>query len=169
MAASLLLGMTLSVAACGSSADDAQRASSGHARSLTPACSARAGDVLARAAAVPADEVVTSGLVAPGGGAGCRYTMVRHPGRALHVIVGLDSAPQAYYRLEREVVECAYPRHIPNLGLDADWFRNERQLVTTDGVRLITITVSGPAQGDARERIAEDLARVYLGRLIAPR
>jgi hypothetical protein len=148
---------------------------------LTPACSARAGDVLARAAAVPADEVVTSGLVAPGGGAGCRYTMVRHPGRALHVIVGLDSAPQAYYRLEREVVEYgqnviwdhqgegAYPRHIPNLGLDADWFRNERQLVTTDGVRLITITVSGPAQGDARERIAEDLARVYLGRLIAPR
>ncbi len=75
------------------------------------------------------------------------------------MVAELDGAPQAYYRLDREVVEFgqnviwahlgarADPYPIAHLGLAADWFPSENQLVTTDGVRLITIVVTSVPAG----------------------
>ena len=80
----------------------------------------------------------------------------------------LDSAPQAYARMEREQVEFwqnvewshkaarAAPRPMTSLGLGGYWFPLQSRLLTTDGVRLITIKMrssgsSGPA---ARKSIA---------------
>ncbi len=92
------------------------------------------------------------------------------------MVVGLDSAPQAPARLEREAVEYsqtvlwahlgsgAYPRTVSRLGVDAYWFPADRRLLTTDGSRLIEVTVTWPAGSDPRARtLAERLARGYLG------
>jgi hypothetical protein len=58
--------------------------------------------------------------------------------RAVTVAATIDTAPQAYFRLERAAVEAsqsfnpsrivAPPEDLPGLGLDADWFPAETQL-----------------------------------------
>lgn len=171
--------LALGAAACGASSPPAHPAA---ARLLAP-CARQAVATLARAGALPADAIIASAFTAPGGEASCRFSSRRTSGRSLNVIAELDSAPQAYYRLEREAVEygqnviwhsegaAAYPRDIPHLGLDADWFAAADQLLTTDGVRLITVSVNAaPANAPAGpERMAARLARVYLGPLVKPR
>jgi hypothetical protein len=67
------------------------------------------------------------------------------------VVVNLDFAPQPYARLEREIVEDGQqfatarnfspPETVAHLGLDAAWLPDVSQLITTDGKRLITVTV----------------------------
>jgi hypothetical protein len=91
------------------------------------------------------------------------------------VLANVDSAPQAYFRLERQAIEYAqnvlwshrgagaYPQHIDHLGVDADWFPVEASVMTTDGRRLITVGVSWPgATTGRRRRAAEAVARTYL-------
>jgi hypothetical protein len=65
------------------------------------------------------------------------------------VIINLDSVPQTYSRFERLVAEYAQvfpfrlsaaPQQI-NAGLGGAWLPTELQFVTTDGHRLITVTV----------------------------
>lgn len=94
----------------------------------------------------------------------------------------LDSAPQAYVRMDREQTEFwqnvewshqaarASPYPITSLGLGGYWFPLQRRLLTTDGVRLITIKVrsSGSAGRAARKSLASRLARVYLGPPVKP-
>jgi hypothetical protein len=106
---------------------------------------------------------------------GCRLSAARTT-----AVVMLDSAPQAYVRLEREVTEFgqnvdwtkvpprAYPRTIKQLGLDADWFPLQSRLLTTDGVRLVTIKLHGALDPAAKRALATRLARVYLGPLHKP-
>lgn len=97
----------------------------------------------------------------------------------LTVVANVDSSPQPYDRLERTVVEAQQqfgavrteppPQRVPGLGLDADWFPREHQLLTTDGRKLITVTVSWRGASKARKRaLAGVVARVYLGRRAAP-
>jgi hypothetical protein len=85
----------------------------------------------------------------------------------------VDTAPQAYFRLERTVVEetqqfsttreVAPAQRIAKLGLDADWFPAEQQLMTTDGKQLLTVTVKWPDSTHARQRaLAKAVARAYL-------
>jgi hypothetical protein len=88
----------------------------------------------------------------------------------------LDSAPQAYTRMEREQVEFwqnvewshktarAAPRPVGHLGLGGYWFPVQSRLLTTDGVRLVTIKMQAPSKGPReRKAAAVRLARVYLG------
>jgi hypothetical protein len=98
------------------------------------------------------------------------------------VTVMLDSAPQAYTRMEREQVEFwqnvewshktarAAPRAVSHLGLDGYWFPVQTRLLTTDGVRLITVKLrSSSAVGPTERRsLAIRLARTYLGPLHKP-
>jgi hypothetical protein len=98
------------------------------------------------------------------------------------VIVELDSAPQPYVRMDREQVEFwqnvewsgqaakAAPYPITSLGLGGYWFPLQRRLLTTDGVRLITIKVKsgGSAGGTAGKLLATRLARLYLGPPVKP-
>ena len=113
---------------------------------------------------------------ASNGADACR---LRAPGR--EAVVLLDSAPQAYARMEREQVEFwqnvewshktarAAPRPMTSLGLGGYWFPLQSRLLTTDGVRLITIKVRAPsASPAARKAKAVELANVYLGPLQKP-
>ncbi len=83
--------------------------------------------------------------------------------------------------MEREVVEFAqnvdwtkvppgaYPRTVKHLGLDADWFPLQNRLLTTDGVRLITIKIRSASMAPpVRKAATVELARVYLGPLRHP-
>jgi hypothetical protein len=144
---------------------------------LTTACSPRARATLGRVASVAASSIDASRFVASNGAAGCRLEA-----HGLAVIVRLDSAPQAYTRMEREVVKFgqnvdwtkvppgAYPQTVKHLGLDADWFPLQGRLLTTDGVRLITIKVrsSGQSGEASRKPLATRLAQIYLGPLVKP-
>jgi hypothetical protein len=106
----------------------------------------------------------------------CRFSARLTSSQRVKVVANVDSAPQAYFRLERTIVEAgqqfgavrtfAAPVHVPHLGLDASWFPDQDQLMTTDGHRLITVTVSWRAV-KARRRIslAAAVARRYLGKL----
>jgi hypothetical protein len=87
--------------------------------------------------------------------------------------VNLDSSPQPYQRLERAIVELgqqfgtvrevAPPETIAHLGLDAAWIPSMSQVLTSDGRRLITITIEWPhTPRSMRRALAIALARVYL-------
>jgi hypothetical protein len=130
---------------------------------LAPACAAEAR------AAVGATDVEP--FKASNGADGCRLQ-----GDDLEAIVMLDSAPQAYTRMEREQVEFwqnvewshktarAAPRPVGHLGLGGYWFPVQSRLLTTDGVRLVTIKMRAPSAGPAeRKAQATKLARIYLG------
>jgi hypothetical protein len=117
-----------------------------------------------------------SSFTASNGADGCRF---RADG--ISVTVMLDSAPQAYTRMEREQVEFwqnvewshkaarAAPRPVGHLGLAGYWFPVQNRLLTTDGVRLITVKVRSPSMGKSeRKAAAVGLARAYLGPLVHP-
>jgi hypothetical protein len=100
----------------------------------------------------------------------------RVPGAAVQVTVIVDNGPQPFFRLERTAVEAQQvfssvrnepaPVQVPHLGLDADWFPGEHQMMTTDGRRLITAQVNWRrAKGSQRQRLASVAARAYLGPL----
>ena len=60
------------------------------------------------------------------------------------------------------------PVKVSRLGLDAYsyWFPGERQVMTTDGVRLITATIEWPqAPAGKRRALAVVAARPFLGKL----
>ena len=135
---------------------------------LAPACAHGARAELAASEATRFE--------APNGAEGCRLRGPR--GEA---IVMLDSAPQAYQRMEREQVEFwqnvewshkaarAAPRPVTTLGLGGYWFPLQSRLLTTDCVRLVTIKVRAPSKGPAeRKDEAVKLAHVYLGPLHKP-
>ena len=61
------------------------------------------------------------------------------------------------------------PRPLTKLGLGGYWFPVQSRLLTTDGVRLITIKLRSPDAGPAEcKALATRLARVYLGPLQKP-
>ena len=136
---------------------------------LAPACSRRARISLARDTGLRPGLIDASPFTAASGASGCR---LQAPG--VTVIVQLDSAPQAYTRLERQIVEYGqnvlhsgrqeYPRSIKHLGLDAHWLAAENRILTTDGVRLVNVKVRWTStDADARRALAIRLARVDLG------
>ena len=91
----------------------------------------------------------------------------------LSVTANLYDGPQPYFILERTTVETAQlftpkrmvpaPQAITGLGLEADWFPARNQLMSTDGIRLVTVSVDWPGTDQARQvRLAEALSRAYL-------
>lgn len=91
------------------------------------------------------------------------------------VTINIDSAPQAYFRMERTIEELAQqftvngPNHSPptevaHLGIDASWLPDESELMTTDARRLITVGVAWPGHRRPAEiALATAEARLYLG------
>jgi hypothetical protein len=57
-----------------------------------------------------------------------------------------------------------------SLGLGGYWFPLQSRLLTTDGVRLVTIKVRSPGslRRSARKWLAARLAHVYLGPPVKP-
>jgi hypothetical protein len=144
---------------------------------LQPACSRRAREVLRRATSVEPSAVTVSPFKASNKAAACRL----QAGDA-HVVVMLDSAPQPYVRMDREQVEFwqnvewsdqaakAAPYPMTSLGLGGYWFPLQSRLLTTDGVRLVTIKVksAGSAGSTASKSLAARLAQIYLGPPVKP-
>jgi hypothetical protein len=90
---------------------------------------------------------------------GCRYVVAGGP----IVVVSVDSNPQAQTRFSRAVVERDQvalwshhrddaPRLLGDIGVGADWFPGERELLSTDGRRLVSVRVprGSRPQGIAR-------------------
>jgi hypothetical protein len=131
---------------------------------LPSACNHRAQ------AAIPGGSVTADPSTARSGADSCRLE-----NGELSAVVYLDSAPQAYTRMEREIVEfgqnvdwtkvptSAYPQTVKHLGLDASWFPMQNRLLTTDGVRLVTIKLHSELPAREKQRIAVAMARTYLG------
>jgi hypothetical protein len=102
--------------------------------------------------------------------------LVPRPRRAsgrVAATANVNTGPQPYFVLERTAIEAAQqftatrmiaaPQAVSRLGIEADWFPAETQLMTTDGVRLITVSVSWRGATQARKRaLAVALARTYL-------
>jgi hypothetical protein len=181
----IVVVLGVAIAGCGSSSSERSSPIPTHAPSppepasvprLAPACAPRARPALAGAVSAPHGSVTAAPFTASNGAAGCRLRA-----RAVEAIVRLDSAPQPYARMEREVVEfgqnvdwtkvpaSAYPRTIGQLGLDADWFPLQTRLLTTDGMRLVTVKTKAASVGPTEAKAAATrLARVYLGLLVKP-
>ena len=92
------------------------------------------------------------------------------------MVANVDTAPQAYQRLERTIVEAGQqfgvsrgftpPVHVAGLGLDASWFPDQTKLMTTDGGRLVSVVISWRGVSQARRQaLAKAVARPYLGKL----
>jgi len=128
---------------------------------LAPACAHRARVILEATRVEP--------FRAKNGARSCRLS-----GPKGEALVHLDSAPQPYTRMEREQVEFwqnvewsheaarAAPYPITSLGLGAYWFPLQHRLLTTDGVRLITVKLRLQDRATSK-RLADRLAQVYLG------
>jgi hypothetical protein len=118
--------------------------------------------------------VATASSIGSQGMPQCEFTAKLAPANIVKVTATIDTAPQAYFRLERTVVEAsqsfssasviAAPVSVSGLGIDAAWFPDGAKLMTTDGARLITVAVSSPASDHTGGRaLAESVARAYLG------
>ncbi len=127
-------------------------------------CSGKARAILAHLAAVPDAKVTQVRYTAPSGADSCRMTVTgKHTGRVV-VALELDTAPQAYFRLEREAVEDAQafatstthtyppPQDLAGVGLEADWFPGEQKAMTTDGKTLYSVLITWPHVKMAREK-----------------
>ena len=94
----------------------------------------------------------------------------------VEVEVEVDVEAQAYAVLERTIEEAAQifpqrlfaaPAQVRGLGIDAAWFPPAQHLLTTDAVRLVTVTVGWGKTARARKvalTVAAAAARAYLGR-----
>jgi hypothetical protein len=105
----------------------------------------------------------------------CQYTS---SGSALRVMV--DTAPQAWLRWQRAQVErtqttrewanipAQQPHLVSGVGGGAFWVPGPRELVASDGQRLLTVRVLRPKKGGAARRDAIRVARAGLGPVKLP-
>ncbi len=163
----------LAAAGCGGSPPAA-----GRAAAPTPPgpCTAAARAVIAGEAGTRPELVSTRASTAPSGAFECAFAAAPPGGgRSIGVLAAIDTAPQAYARFDREAVEYSqnviwahqgagrYPQYVGGLGMGADWFPAERRLLTTDGTRLVAVTVTWPGASARRQHgLAEAVARLYL-------
>jgi hypothetical protein len=171
------LGMALLVAflgGCGRSGSAAHR-TTGHRAASHPVsvCTPVARGAVARSFAIPIGAVAFVESVGNNAEPQCAYTAHLAAGKRVTLIANVDSSPQPYFRLERTYIEAAQvftpgrlippPQAITGLGLEADWFPTQSQLMTTDGYRLITLSYAWRGASQRQEQIVgERLARTYL-------
>lgn len=93
-------------------------------------------------------------------------------GHLVEATANVDTSPQPYRRLADGEVETGQafmtqpkfiPKPVSGVGLDAYWLPDKMQLKSTDGLRLVTVSVKWPSAGQNRElALAVTLARSYL-------
>jgi hypothetical protein len=166
--------VVLLLAGCGGSATTTHSTSSESAAQRTAAlCRPDARQAMARFLSVPPTSIALAASTGNNAMPQCTFKAGGAARRPIVLIANVDSGPQPYFVLERTAVEAtqqftakrmiAAPQDVSGLGLDADWFPAETQLMATDGHRLITVSVSWHGASQARKRaIAETLTRPYL-------
>jgi hypothetical protein len=141
-------------------------------------CRPAARSSIASAVAVAPTSVSAVAGVGNNGQPECRFAFApaSAPSRQVRVVANLDGAPQAYFRLERTIVETAQlfrtdrtfpaPEQVHGIGLDASWFPTDSELMTTDGHTLITVGVHWRGVRQRRmQTLAAAVAKQYLGPL----
>jgi hypothetical protein len=176
MAALLALCLALlSGCGAGSSASTSRHATAAAKPALPPVCRPAARQAIARSTAVSVGSVSAVAGVGNNGQPECRFAFAAPP-RHVRVVANLDGAPQAYFRLERTIVETAQlfraqrtfpaPEQVQGVGLDASWFPTDSDFMTTDGRTLITVGVHWPGVPQRRmATLAAAVAKQYLGPL----
>jgi hypothetical protein len=151
------------------------RASIARTAASTP-CAVRSRDALARYLALaPASVSVASGT---GNNGMPQCTFTAHPAHSgsVSATANIYTGPQPFAILDRTVTETSQvfgpkrfvtaPTAISNLGVEADWFPNLNQLMSTDTVQLVTVTMHWPAAPVRRQiGLAVALTRTYLKKL----
>lgn len=164
--------LVVGVAGCGSSSAHKDKPKK-PVSPLATVCTARGRSMVAAALSASPAAVTEKASMSNQAYPQCVYR-VADPNVRVTVIV--DTGPQPYFRLERTAVEAQQvfssvrnapaPVQIPHLGLDADWFPDQNQMMTTDGRRLITAEVRSRHAKTAQLRsLAAAAARAYLGPL----
>jgi hypothetical protein len=156
---------------CGSSSHKVKAKKA--ASPLATVCTARGRTAVAEALGASPGSITERASISGQSYPQCVY---RASAPRVRVTVIVDTGPQPFFRLERTAVEAQQvfssvrnapaPVQVPRLGLDADWFPDQDQVMTTDGRRLITAGVSWRHVKTAQmQRLAEAAARAYLGPL----
>jgi hypothetical protein len=176
------LGAALLTAGCGSSSSSSSSSGTGATgatgakRAASPVCLPKAVDAVARYLDVAPGSISLTKQT--GNNAMPQCSLRAHPAHApgIHLIANVYDGPQPYFVLERTAVEAgqqftdqrmiAAPVTVSGLGLDADWFPAEKQLMSTDGKRLITVTVDWHGVPAARQRA---IARAALAPYLQPK
>ena len=153
------------LAGCGAAAQPARHAS----RPAAGPCVEPARAAVARAAgAAAASTRVTA--VSPGQ-ATCVYEAAE-----LRVSAQVDTNPQAAFRFDRAVVERSqnavwgsnrrkWPQQIFGIGQGADWFPADRELLATDGRKLVSVSVARSGMGERPAlRLSRAVAKLTLAR-----
>jgi hypothetical protein len=139
-------------------------------------CVPRARPTLAAHLQLPTSAISQDVSTGNNGMPQCVLTARPPAGHPVQLTVNLDNGPQPFFRLERTAVEAsqqfgterlyAAPELIMDLGLDADWFPDGNDVETTDGAKLITVTVAWPGSSQAQRRaLAVAIAHRFVGRL----
>jgi hypothetical protein len=152
--AAALLIIALLLVGCGSSG-----------RPRPAICSLKAQQAIARDVGLSVGAVGYAKSVGSNGMPQCTFTA--HTKRARLVLtINVDNGPSAYFRLLRTVDEATQlfgppppgfhaPESVPGLGAFASWFPNNHQLMATNDVDLLTVTVAWPdANRDQEVKIA---------------
>jgi hypothetical protein len=136
-------------------------------------CLPRARALVAQTLALPPSRVATVPGIGNNAAPQCSFRARLQSGGSFNVTVNVDSSPQPYFVLMRTIVEgqqvftpvrlVPAPVAVMGLGLEASWFPGPSHLMSTDGVRLVTATVSWPKAKQAQEiRFTTALSRLYL-------
>jgi hypothetical protein len=145
-------------------------------QAAAPVCPPKAVQAVARYLEVSPQSITLAKQT--GSNAMPQCSLKAHPAHApkIHLVANIYDGPQPYFVLERTAVEAgqqftnqrmiAAPVSVTGLGLDADWFPAERQLMSTDGKRLITVTVDWHGVPMARQRA---VARAALAPYLRPK
>ena len=160
----IALALGLALGGCGGSG----------APKLKEPCEAKALAAAASALAVKPTAVKTTVSTGSNGSPQCSYAA---GGRA--IVANIDLTPQAYFIVERTAIEASQqfapipqatlPVEVDHVGLEAFWFPAFKQFETTDGVRVIQVTVNWSGVSQARERaVGTAVGRTYLGKLHPP-
>jgi hypothetical protein len=165
--ASVLITAALLLAGCGGSSDPPRPS----------ICILKAQQAIAHDLKVGRGTIRYAKSVGSNGMPQCAFS-TRAGGHRVLVMVNVDNGPSAYFRLLRTVDEATQifgppppgfhpPQSVSGLGPFASWFPNNKQLMATNDVDLLTVTVTWPGAernpevGVARAAIVPYLARKH--------
>lgn len=160
---------------CGGSSSAKKDASGAHPATPLHAtvCQPVAQDAVAQFLGVQAASIKLKPSVGNNTMPQCSFAVPLGGKRHVTLLVNDNTGPQPYFVLERTAIEAAQvftadrliaaPVAVTGLGIEADWFPAENQLMATDGLKLITVTVDWRHSSLARQRaVAEAILRPYL-------
>jgi hypothetical protein len=158
---------------CGSSSTTKHKTSRDSTTAHVTVCQPVAQDAVAQFLGVQAATIKLTPSVGNNTMPQCSFAVPMGGKKHVTLLVNDNTGPQPYFVLERTAIEAgqvftanrmiAAPVAVTGLGIEADWFPAENQLMATDGVKLITVTVDWRHTSLARQRaVAEAITRPYL-------